>query len=412
HLVPAVLLALFLLSVLVYDIVFGPVVQVLDEAIPIDPNPRIAVNFDTVGKFGKNKDQIPLMNFGITTLPRNINDVASQLTFDTHGATNSTVLHIGGADFTFGKPADGKWITMAEKFGDHGGKKSVWLPQKGVSNIQVTQLVDIIPGDPVELKSGKLKRYLDTCRIRWVLKNTGKTPTDVGLRFALDTLIGGNDGVPFTVPGKKGLVDKMAEFPTPKQIPDFVQVLEFPDLANPGIVGFINLKLGGATEAPNRMLLTEWPFQTNNLFSWDVPVRPFNGDSAVVLYWHVEKLKPGQEREVGFAYGLGNLSIAGGKLGVSVGGNFVVNGEMTIQALVNNPEKGQKLTLKLPDGLSLIDRGTEHKIVEMPQAGAVQQSPVDWRIRADRQGTFVIEVLSSTGISQKKTITIKAKTIF
>jgi hypothetical protein len=227
-----------------------------------------------------------------------------------------------------------------------------------------------------------------------------------------------NDGVPFTVPGLPGLVDKSANFQAPKTIPDFLQVLEVPNLKHPGIVGFMNLKLGSGVEPPSRVLLTHW---TDKLGIWDVPEKPFldpddprlRADSAVVLYWGEKSLARGAKRELGFSYGLGSLSVAGGQLGVSVGGSFVPHGDLTVVALVNNPVKDQKLTLKLPDGLHLLDGESEQQAVAIAQAGAAaQQSPVTWRIRADREGTYVIEVLSSTGVAQKKRIAIKTKTIF
>ena len=171
-----------------------------------------------------------------------------QLTFDRFGRTNSTVVRIDDLDHLFGGPA-GKWVTMSKNSGTYGGKASVWLHtdrKQPATKIQVTQLVEIIPGEPVEYTKdkSKLKRFLDTVRVRYLLENQGTGDAKVGLRILLDTLIGENDGVPFTVPGRSGLVDKMAEFATTKQVPDFVQVLENADLQNPGIVGFMNFQVG------------------------------------------------------------------------------------------------------------------------------------------------------------------------
>ena len=60
-----------------------------------------------------------------------------------------------------------------------------------------------------------------------------------------------DDGVPFTIPGQKNLIDTVADFPTPDTVPAFAQVLERPDLKNPGVVAFINFKVGGGIEAPD-----------------------------------------------------------------------------------------------------------------------------------------------------------------
>ena len=216
--------------------------------------------------------------------------------------------------------------------------------------------------------------------------------------------------MPFTVPGKKGLVTEMAEFKKAKEMPDFFQVLEFADLARPGLVGLINLKLGANVEPPGRVLLTRWSL--GDIDAWDVPLAPFMDDSAVVFYWNPKLLKPGEKREVGFSYGLGSVSSTSGSLGVSVGGNFVPNGDLTVVALADHPEKGQTLTLKLPEHLAIIEGESKQQVPTVPAGASVQQSPVTWRICADKEGTYEIEVISSTGGRQKKKITIKAKTIF
>src|SRR5207253_1440617 len=101
-------------------------------------------------------------------------------------------------------------------------------------------------------------------------------------------------------------------------------------------------KLGGGVEPPSRVLLTHW---TERLDQWDVPERPISGppqpDSAVVLYWQEKPLAAGHKRELGFSYGLGSLSIAQGKLGVSVGGSFVLE----VQARAGVPQK-KSITIK------------------------------------------------------------------
>ena len=48
---------------------------------------------------------------------------------------------------------------------------------------------------------GEQSRRLDTCLVRYVIENTDVRSHRVGLRFMLDTFIGANDGVPFTIPG-------------------------------------------------------------------------------------------------------------------------------------------------------------------------------------------------------------------
>jgi hypothetical protein len=423
HAVPLVVLVFFLLVLLLRDIIWGPAVG--EDNIPIDPSPKLGVYFDDTGmdedlpRLGM---QTSTMSWGLVEIPKTKGQMGRKLTYSKYGRTNSTVLKIAGnARARLGHPKDWKMIVRGDKLGEHGGRKTVWLSNdRPDQQIQVTQLVEIVPGEPVEYKSGKLKRYYDTCRVRYQIENKGKEVTSVGLRVMIDTLIGvdeSGDGVPFTVPGMKGLVDKdhSANFPSAKlPVPDFIQVLEKDNLRDPGLVAFMNLKLGGGVEPPSRVLLTHWH---KGLDDWDIPERPFHktdldkdDDSAVVLYWEEKDLRPGEKREVGFSYGLGNLSISsGGRLGISVGGSLVKDSDLTLVTLVNNPKAGEELTLKLPAGLKLVEGDAKQAV---PAGGASDQSPVTWRIRAERAGTFTIEVHSSTGVSQKKSITIRTKTIF
>ena len=64
----------------------------------------------------------------------------------------------------------------------------------------------------------------------------------------------------------------------------------------------------------------------------------------------------GQKRELGFSYGLGNLSAQSEKIALTFGGSFVINGELSVVALIAEPERGQKATLEFPQGaFTLID---------------------------------------------------------
>jgi hypothetical protein len=416
HAVPAVLLGIVLIMVLARDILFTAVP--VEETIPVDPHPRIAVYFD---RETPNEGQLgSTMRFGIVALPADKQQLEKKLTFDRYGRTNSTVVKIGDKARLFGftQGSESRWLTKAEEINSDAAKgfKSVWLYQDKANpsiKLEITQIVEVVPGEPIELKSGNRKRYLDNCLVRYVIDNVGQEPISVGLRTMIDTLIGvdeKNDGVPFTVPGLRGLVDKSANFQAPAAIPDFLQVLEVPDLKHPGIVGFMTLKLGRGVEPPGRVLLTHWPGFAG-LEDWEVPEAPIGDDSAVVLYWGEKMLPVGSKRQVGFSYGLGNLSITG-RLGISVGGSFVPNGDVTVVALVNNPENGQKLTLKLSKGLELVEGAEQQAVPPVPAGASAQQSPVTWRIRAARDGTYTIDVHSSTGDSQKKRITIKSRTIF
>ena len=65
----------------------------------------------------------------------------------------------------------------------------------------------------------------------------------------MDTCIGDNDGVPFTLPGVNELVSTSKDF-RGAEVPDFVQVLERPEPEDPGIVVQLNLRVSNKFKAP------------------------------------------------------------------------------------------------------------------------------------------------------------------
>ena len=142
---------------------------------------------------------------------------------------------------------------------------------------------------------------------------------------------------------------------------------------------------------------------------WEVPLLPINaiksvhpnekeGDSAVVMYWDDKPLAAGDSREVGFAYGLGNVASdkdAEGRLGLSVGGRFVKGGEFTLTALVANPKRGEELTLDLPAGFKLVEGELTQKVPPVPADATRRTSPVTWKVRAGDEGSYTLKVTSS-----------------
>jgi hypothetical protein len=219
----------------------------------------------------------------------------------------------------------------------------------------------------------------------------------------IDTLIGNNDGVPFAVPGRQGLVTTFADFRAAKSVPDFIQALEVPDLRAPGTVAHLSLKLANGFEPPGRLRLTHWP--GFDFTGWEVPLRPIGDDSAVVLYWEERPLQPGEKRTLGFAYGLGAVAGAegGGKLALSLSGSFEPGGEFTVAAYVNRPQPGQTLALNLPKEL---ERTEGEPTQTVPVQPGLENSLVTWKVRVTRPGRFTLEVQSSTGAAQTRTLVI------
>jgi hypothetical protein len=418
HVTPLALLLFALLVILVVDAVRerSPSRSVtageFEAGEPLDNKNYLRVDFS---------DPSLPFRFGISVPPANPDEPPKQLTFHPQGLSNNACLRVDGQyELLFGLPPGrpGREHRSPRPRVEEPNRawSATWdYPEQG---IRVTQHVRIRRAD----QTGKY----ETCLVRYRLENIGKQPRLVGLRFMLDTFIGTNDGVPFTIPGRSGLCDTMLQFATPQEIPDFIQALETDDLQRPGTVAHLTLKVRdpqGKLELPSRVLLGAWPDARlqeklgdrrplGPVTKWEVPLASLKllNDSAVVIYWDEKELLPGpaNAREMAFAYGLGRMASTegqgAGKLGLTVGGDFRPGGEFTVTALVSEPDPGQMAILTLPGGLQLAD-GDAARLV--PTGGRF--NPVTWKVRAERRGDYTITVKSgNVSQSQKVRITDKS----
>jgi hypothetical protein len=365
------------------------------------------------------------MRFGLELADPDALGKRKRLTFQKNGTTNNTVVLLDGKELIFGERPfrdvktgrylgeewPGRWLDRTAKLDRRlrDGRRSIWVYD--AEQVHVTQTVGLVPG----AQSGKI----DTCLVHYRIDNKGSVPHRVGLRFLLDTFIGGNDGVPFLIPGRERLCDDKAEFRTPAEVPDFIQARESDDMRNPGTIALIQLRIPGM-EPPSRVTLGAWPNPSlgegcgQEKTLWEVPVFPIKAnkppDSAVTIYWNPVPIDAGKSREVAFAYGLGSVSAGegGGQLGLSVAGSFAPRGEFTLTAEVRNPVAGQTLTLTLPEGFDLVTGGLTQPV---PVGGSA--SAVTWKVRGGpRQGTYTLGVKSSTGVAQTQKVDIKVRGIF
>ncbi len=427
HFIPLGLLALALSGTCIHDAVrllFFPAAP-RAAASDVDPRKLLELNFDY--NFNPKKVDPSLGTSMMAGLvrhdPEHGKGGEKKLTFGRHGHTNSLVLRIGEKDRVFGNIQNGRYTRKPENVGPYPGKicSFEFLPER----VEVTQEVRIIPGEPVEVEPEKYRRLLDTCLFHYKVENRDSRAHDVGMRYLLDTYIGGNDGVPFTLPGVPGLVDTSKEL-AGEQVPDFVQVLENSDLKNPGLIAQLDLRLGEKYEPPGRVRLTAHPMSQGKegltKERWDIPLASIKDamDSCVVLYWDPAPLGPGQSREMAFTYGLGNVSIGpSAKLGLTVGGAMLVGSDLTVVALVADPEPGQTVELQLPPELVLA--GGQKAVQDAPPSaeknkeGRPRPSPVTWRVRATTEGTFRIAVetrVNGEPVTQSRRVTIKRAKLF
>src|ERR1051325_5017229 len=118
------------------------------------------------------------------------------------------------------------------------GFSSTWVVD---NSLHITNTVELIASRA--RKPGE-KRQMDTVLIAFSMENKGQQPQSVGMRLYMDTFVIDNDGCLFaapTMPNKilNGLVLKE------KTMPAYLQMLQRPNLQNPGYVAHMTFDLGG-----------------------------------------------------------------------------------------------------------------------------------------------------------------------
>jgi hypothetical protein len=423
HLLPAVLLFAALLSAVIVDRLLPPPARPGNKnddlragGDPVaswtyenvkDPEPRIGVRFDAdTERFGIEMTQ--------EKDPQNP-DKFKRLTFDDHGKSNNTVIDIDGFEYKFGeKSGNNRWS------GPKGSWKQRPIPNRkgwtstmffSTAKVEVTQHVEIVPG-----QTG----YFDTVLVYYTIHNKDEGKHKIGIRVLIDTFIGLNDGVPFTIPGKKGFVDTKIDLPA-KEIPDYIEVTENPnDPKNPGTVARMGLRLklpGIRLEEMDRLLICRFP---GHATGWKPELvqsmQPDKGgdknekaDSCVMLYWPYEIVNPGDKRHVAFTYGLSALDIGGsGTLALSVPASVQPDTEFVATAYVWNAAQGDKVKLKIPDGLKLANGESDEKTIE--ESG--ERSQVFWHLRSGDAGEYNLEASTDKAKSKPKKVVVKATSIF
>lgn len=266
-------------------------------------------------------------------------------------------------------------------------------------NIRVIQSIEVVP---TRAPKPEQKRQMDAVMVRHTIENLGKADRKIGLRVYMDTYIVDNDGCLFAAPTMPNKVLNGVELKE-KTLPEYVQLLQRPDLKNPGYVAHLGLNVGSKMDKANRVVLTH---HGNGLGAWEMPPNPSNGDSALGIFWDPQALKAGAKRETAYFYGkgLGTAPENDGRFSLQLGGSMEPGKLFTVSALVNDPAPGQVLSLELPRGMERLE-GRDIEPVPAPAANRAQ-SIVLWKARVLEPGEFQVRVRSSTGLTQAKAISI------
>jgi hypothetical protein len=282
-----------------------------------------------------------------------------------------------------------------------GGKaRNGFMSVSNFNKISITQTVEVVPTIPP--KGAKVRRQ-DSIMVNYVVENKDNRPHQVGLRVWFDVYIVNNDGALFAAPNKPGKILDGVELKD-KDVPDYLQFLQQPNLQNPGFVAHMTYNFGKGFEMPNRVILTSLrgAFNPNG---WDMMVFQAMGDSAMGFYWDPKELAPGKKRNLAYGYGQGICPkpMGDGEFNLAMGGSFEPGKIFTISAYVQDPFPGQTLTLELPESMERVE-GKASQPVPAPDADG--HTMVLWKARVLRTGDFHLRVRSSSGITHGKVISV------
>ena len=279
------------------------------------------------------------------------------------------------------------------------GFSSVWV----IEDLRITQTLELHPS---KSKGPGQKRLSNNVLISYSIENKGMKTANVGVRTYMDTYVIDNDGCLFAAPVTHP--NKILDGVTlqDKTLPPYLQMLQRPNLQNPGYVAHLTLNVGSRYEKANKLVLTR---HGQGFGGWEMAAVPSMGDSGMGLFWPIKELKPGGKRDVAYVYGEG-IAItaeAEGRYQMSLAGSFEPGRIATISAVIADPALGQTLSLELPKGMQRVE-GKEVQPVP-PLSEGDEYSTVLWKVRVLEPGAHTVRIRSSTGVTQTKIVTVIAE---
>jgi hypothetical protein len=97
------------------------------------------------------------------------------------------------------------------------------------------------------------------------------------------------------------------------------------------------------------------------------------------------------------------------ELTFSVEGQLVPGADITLTAVVKGRRRGERLTLALPQGFSLVRGDFQRDVPPTPEG--FPGSPVTWTVKAKEVGEYQIKVTSSYGLEKTQTVRIETSSL-
>jgi len=341
---------------------------------PVDPQPRITIQYANQ------------MMFGLMAPPNKMLSTGPSLRTQFRIDNRMLFPNVAGRQPLPPGPGDQR----------REGTQAVWAQD----DLTMTQTIELVPS---QNRGPDGKRQRDAVLVKYHVENKGEVARQFGIRIRMDAMCGHNDGALFAAPTFPDRILDGVELKG-KDLPEYVQILEKPNLKDPGMVGHFALKMRGGLIGPDRFLCT---WHGANDMGWEVLVRQAQGDSDAVIYWEPRTIPPKAAMTFAFGYGLGLASSpqAMGQVRVNLTGSFEPGQTFAIDAMVEDPSPGQALTLELPPGMTRLE-GRE--VQPVPQAGEVSNaSMVRWRGRVTKPGEYPIRIRSSTGVTITRTVVVE-----
>ncbi len=298
--------------------------------------------------------------------------------------TSFTTIRINGRNFVFGK------ATTKRSGASVSGGIIVEPPALAANQLTMKCRYDSVNVSQIlDLARSPSTGALDTARIKYIVRNEGSTPVDVGVRMLLDTMVGDNDGAPFRSGDKEITYEDSSEG---KDAPDFWQA--FDSLAKPAVIAQGTLR-GGDITTPDQIIYTNWGKAADS--PWDFSLQPGTSflrmgedefDSAVVMYWMPRKINPGEVFEIIAYFGLGGVTFSPGKtfLGISAPAEVRYNSTnpanfsivMYMEHRGEAKAKNARINLILPEGLECVSGSPQIHLPEL-MPGVMRQ--FSWEIK-------------------------------